>query len=265
MKEKKIEDILKENITGQKPIEDCVFYTIGENLTDEDINSIDTIKEFENKLDEKGINCIKIYTEEERIVYRQTNDKEGEQEIKKGSKEFSDLCLKLFEYSKRFVMPDSGDTNSSGLPTILIKEYAKRQNGGKPVNYIEAEIDEAPDGGVRPPIYVRKVECNKNVPQRPVNFFISLVSANIPFDCYILGTSTHVSSLIIKNNGIFYLFDTTGHTHQMQQKQIQPMLKPQVQLKPQIPISQAQKLQLQIQQLQIQLQQQLQMQQRQTQ
>ena len=247
------------------PIEDCVFYTIGKSLKDEDINDIDTIEEFENKLDEKGINCIKIYTEEERIVYRQTNDKEGEQEIKKGSKEFSDLCLKLFEYSKRFVMPDSGDTNSSGLPTILIKEYAKRQNGGKPVNYIEAEIDEAPDGGVRPPIYVRKVECNKNVPQRPVNFFISLVSANIPFDCYILGTSTHVSSLIIKNNGIFYLFDTTGHTHQMQQKQIQPMLKPQVQLKPQIPISQAQKLQLQIQQLQIQLQQQLQMQQRQTQ
>ena len=131
MKEKKIEEILKENITGQKPIEDCVFYTIGEDLTDEDINDIDTIEEFENKLDEKGINCIKIYTNEERIVYRQANNREGGQEIKKDSNDFETVYLKLFEYSKRFVMPDSGDTNSSGLPTILIKEYAKRQKWWK--------------------------------------------------------------------------------------------------------------------------------------
>ena len=64
MEEKRIEDILNENITDQKLIEGCLFYTIGEDLTNEDTKGIDTIKEFENKLDEKKINCIKIYTNE---------------------------------------------------------------------------------------------------------------------------------------------------------------------------------------------------------
>ena len=121
----------------------------------------------------------------------------------------------------------------------------KDKNGGKPVNYIEAEIDEAPGGGVRPPIYVRKVEYNKNVPQRPVNFFISLVSANIPFDCYILGTSTHVSSLIIKDNGIFYLFDTTGCTHQIQKTSKTPKVQVQLQQGPKSQTQQVQQSQQQ--------------------
>ena len=241
------------------PIEDCVFYTIGKSLKDEDINDIDTIKEFENKLDEKGINCIKIYTKEERIVYRQTNDKEGEQEIKESSTEFSDLCLKLFEYSKRFVIPNPTNTNSSGLPTILIKEYAKRQNGGRAVNYMGAKnCEDSRSGGLIPNIiHVENIEYNAIetegetgdgakdkakdgndiIAQRGTSTMetTGTVKTNVkiaspvkklsnilnpkhkPLETYILGTQTHVSSFVIQDCGIYYLFDTTGCTHQMQQ------------------------------------------------
>ena len=68
-------------------IEGCLFYTIGENLTNEDTKGIDTIKEFENKLDERKINCIKLYINEERIVYRQAISKEEKSKISEEKRE----------------------------------------------------------------------------------------------------------------------------------------------------------------------------------
>lgn len=272
------------------PVEDCLFYTIEKTLMDKDADDIDDIEEFKKRLDKDGINCIKINNNGQ-IFYRQAISKEKEseiseekreQEIKKDSNDFNTIYSKLFEYSKESLKPDSTNTNSSGLPTVLIKEYAKRQTGGKPVNYIEAEIDEAPDGGVRPPIYIRNIEYNaietegeiksgngtitqggNTITQGDVGTTQSIARKakvvgklfkvfnpnNKPLETYILGTPTHVSSFMVRDNDIFYLFDATGHTHQMQQRQTPQTLKPQAQklqvLKLQIQKSQEQQSKVQ--------------------
>ena len=229
-------------------------FLLGEKTIDGDI---DTIEEFENRLDEDGINCIKINNNGQ-IFYRPAKSKKEkpeidkekkEQEIKKTSTKFSDLCLKLFEYSKDSLVPNTDV--SYGLPTVLIKEYAKRQNGGRAVNYMGAKNPEDRRSGYLIPniIHVENIEYNaietegktgdeakykakggKNIMETagtvkttvkntsPVKKLSNILNPdNKPLETYILGTQTHVSSFVIQNGGTYYLFDTTGHAHQIQQ------------------------------------------------
>ena len=122
---------------------------------------------------------------------------------------------------------------------------------------MKARIDEDSSIGPYLSIYVENIEYNSSstvkidVENTDIVGTLSdiLNPKHKPFETYMLGTQTHVSSFVMQNSGTYYLFDTTGHTHQTQKKlqpQIQPLQIQQPQIQ-QLQILQILKSQLQIQ------------------